>query len=75
MSVTTHLIIFWSLTLPALFVAIGLLFVGVIKGVRDGRLGEAFLFTRPYRKWGFASIGVIILDGIGVLVWLATLPA
>lgn len=60
--------------LPALLLGGAFVLVGAFKGVRDGRAGDPFLFTPPYRKWGLAGMSLMVLAGAALAVWLLTLP-
>ena len=71
---TTHLVVFWFVMLPALVLGGAFVIVGAFKGIRAGRAGDAFLFTPPYRKWAFAGMALMGLVGAAIVVWLVTLP-
>lgn len=71
---TTHWVVFWFMMLPALFLGGAFVLVGAFKGVRDGRAGDPFLFTPPYRKCGLAGMSLMVLAGAALAVWLLTLP-
>ena len=71
---TTHLVVFWFVLLPALVLGGAFVIVGALMGIRAGRAGEAFLLTPPYRKWALAGMALMGLNGAAIAVWLVTLP-
>ena len=72
---TTFAPTFWFAILPLMLIGGALVGVGAFKGIRDGRAGEAFFETRPYKGWAISGFVIFGLGVMAMVVWVVTLPA
>jgi hypothetical protein len=70
----TYNLAFWIVIMPVILVGGALVVVGAIKGIRDGRAGEAFFKTRPYKGWAVSGFVVMSLGFMAMVLWLVALP-
>ena len=72
---TTFAPTFWFAIMPLMLLGGALVGVGAFKGTCDGRVGESFSKTRPYRAWAISGFVIFGLGVMAMAVWVVTLPA
>jgi len=72
---TAYALALWFVIFPAILLGGALVVVGAIKGLRDGRAGEAFFKTRPYKTWAISGFAVMSLGFVAMVVWVVMQPA
>jgi len=72
---TAYELALWFAIFPVMLFGGVLVVVGALMGLRDGREGEAFFKTRPYKTWAVSGFAVMSLGFVAMIIWVVTQPA
>lgn len=71
---TAHELALWFAIFPVVLLGGAFVVVGALKGLRDGRTGEAFFKARPYKTWAVSGFAVMSLGFVAMVIWVVTQP-